>query len=170
MGLVIAVAGGGQIVAADRLVRSDLEAAVAHRSEREAQLVATLPPADSLRWPDAARALGERLGHRVTLIDPTGKVRGDTEFERAALGQLENHLERPEVQQAISGGVGRGERLSASTNERRLYVAVRGGPPGLAVVRVSTTLGSVGAQVGHVQQAVAAGGLAGPLAARRLVR
>src|SRR2546425_9468122 len=32
------------------------------------------------------------------------------------------------------------QRLSASTNERQMYVAVRGGPPGLAVVRVSTTL------------------------------
>ena len=169
MGLLIAVAVGGLIVAADRLLRRDLEDEVAHGLEREAQLVAMLLPADSLRWPDAARALGERLGHRVTLIDPTGKVRGDTEFERAALGQLENHLERPEVQQAISGGVGRGERLSASTNERRLYVAVRGGPPGLAVVRVSTTLASVGAQVGHVQQAVATGGLAALLAAAALV-
>src|SRR5436309_9440549 len=40
-------------------------------------------------------------------------------------------------------GAGRDQRLSASTNERRLYVAVRGGPPGLAVVRVSTTLAAV---------------------------
>src|SRR2546428_3843490 len=158
MGRLIAVAVGGLIVAADRLLRRDLEDEVAHGLEREAQLVAMLLPADSLRWPDAARALGERLGHRVTLIDPTGKVRGDTEFERAALGQLENHLERPEVQQAISGGVGRGERLSASTNERRVCVPARGGPPRLAVVRGSSTLAAAGGPVGHRAPGGAAAG------------
>src|SRR2546428_2167562 len=150
MGLLIAVAVGGLIVAADRLLRRDLEDEVAHGLEREAQLVAMLLPADSLRWPDAARALGERLGHRVTLIDPTGKVRGDTEFERAALGQLENHLERPEVQQAISGGVGRGERLSASTNERRWYGSAPGGSSRAAVAPVSSVLPSRGGPVGHL--------------------
>ena len=163
--LLVAVTVGGLIVAADRLLRRHLEEEIAHGLEREAQLVAMLLPADSLRWPDAARALGERIGHRVTLIDPTGKVRGDTEFDRASLPQLENHLMRPEVQQAIAGGVGREERLSASTNERRLYVAVPGGPPGLAVLRVSTTLADVDGQVGRVQGAVALTGLAALLAA-----
>src|SRR5207253_1617061 len=152
--LLLAVAVGGLIVAADRLLRRYLEEEIAHGLEREARLVALLLPADSLTWPEAARALGQRIGHRITLIDPTGNVRGDTEFDRASLAQLENHLTRPEVQAAIGGGSGQGigqdERLSASTNERRLYVAVRGGPPGLAVVRVSTTLAVVDGQVGRV--------------------
>src|SRR5207302_924386 len=81
-------------------------------------------PADSLRWPDFARQLGATVAHRITLIDPTGRVRGDTEFDRASLGGLENHLMRPEVQQALASGEGRGTRLSASTNERRMYVAL----------------------------------------------
>ena len=170
--LLLAVAVGGSIVAADRLLRRYLQEEIAHGLEREARLVAMLLPGDSLAWPEAARALGQQIGHRVTLIDPTGKVRGDTEFDRAALPQLENHLMRPEVQRAIGGGggaggagIGRDERLSASTNERRLYVAVRGGPPGLAVVRVSTTLAAVDDQVGRVQRAVALAGLAALLAA-----
>ena len=169
--LLLAVAVGGLIIAADRLLRRNLEDEIAHGLEREARLVALLLPADSLAWPDAARALGRRIGHRITLIDPTGKVRGDTEFDRGSLAQLENHLTRPEVQAAIGtggggggGGIGRVERLSASTNERRLYVAVPGGPPGLAVVRVSTTLAVVDAQVGRVQQAVALAGLTALLA------
>jgi two-component system phosphate regulon sensor histidine kinase PhoR len=163
--LLLAVAVGGSIVAADRLLRRYLEEEIAHGLEREARLVAMLLPGDSLAWPEAARALGQQIGHRVTLIDPTGKVRGDTEFDRASLSQLENHLMRPEVQRAIGGGgTGRDERLSASTNERRLYVAVRGGPPGLAVVRVSTTLAAVDDQVGRVQRAVALAGLAALLA------
>lgn len=157
--LLVGLAVAGLAVAADRLLRRNLEDEIARGLEREASLLATLLPADSLRWPDVARELGARIGQRVTLIDPRGVVRGDTEFDRGALGQLENHLARPEVQQALSTGVGRAARLSASTNERRMYVAVRGGPPGLAVVRVSTTLAAVDAQVGHVQNAVALFGL-----------
>ena len=166
--LLAALAVAGLAVAADRLLRRYLEDEIAHGLEREALLIATLLPADSLRWPEFARQLGESVGHRVTLIDPTGRVRGDTEFDRASLGGLENHLMRPEVQQALASGEGRGRRLSASTNERRMYVARRGGPPGLAVVRVSTTLAAVDAQVGAVQSAVALAGVAAVLGAGML--
>ena len=157
--LLAAAAVLGLTVASDRVLRRYLEDLIAGSLEREGQVIAALLPGDSLRWPDVARSLGTRLGHRVTLIDSKGTVRGDTDFDRASLGGLENHLLRPEVQQALALGSGRATRLSASTNERRLYVAVRGGPPGLAVVRVSTTLAAVDAQVGAVQRAVALAGL-----------
>ena len=116
--LLATLAVAGLAVAADRLLRRYLEDEIAHGLEREAQLIATLLPPDSLRWPDFALRLGAGVGHRITLIDPTGRVRGDTEFDRASLGGLENHLMRPEVQQALASGEGRGMRLSASTNER----------------------------------------------------
>jgi PAS domain S-box-containing protein len=163
--LPVAVAVVGLVAAADSLLRHNLEDEIARSLEHEARVLAALLPADSLRWPDLARQLGAGIGHRVTLIDPKGNVRGDTEFDRNALGQLENHLMRPEVRQALSTGVGRGERLSASTNERRMYVAVRGGPPGIAITRVSTTLAAVDAQVTAVQSAVAFAGLAAIVAA-----
>jgi len=163
--LVVTATVVGLLLAADHVLRGYLEDEIALSLEREARLVATLLPADSLRWPDFARELGARIDQRVTLIDPTGRVRGDTEFDRAALGQLENHLMRPEVQQALGGGVGRGARLSASTNQRRMYVAVRGGPHGLAVVRLSTTLAAVDAQVDGVERAVALAGVAALVAA-----
>jgi len=166
--LLVAVVVGGLILAADRLLRRNLEDEIARGLEREARLVAALLPADSLRWPDLARELGASSGHRVTLIDPKGRVRGDTEFDRASLARLENHLMRPEVQGALASGVGQGARVSASTNERRLYVAVRGGPPGLAVVRLSTTLAAVDAPVGAVQRAVALAGLTALAAAAAL--
>ena len=164
-GLLVAVAVAGLTVAADRLLRRHLEDEIALGLEHEARLVARLLPADSLRWADLARELGAGIGHRVTLIDPKGVVRGDTEFDRTSLGRLENHLMRPEVQQALATGVGWSGRLSASTNQRRTYVAVRGGPPGIAVVRVSTTLAAVDAQVQAVQRGVALAGLVAVLAA-----
>ena len=158
--LLLAATVGGLILAADLLLRRSLENEIAIALEHEARLVATLLPADSSAWPDAARTLGPMVGHRVTFIDTTGRVRGDTEFDRDDLPQLENHGARPEVRGALVAGVGRDQRLSASTNERRVYVAVRGGPTDIAVVRLSTTLASVDQMVGAVQRGVALAGLA----------
>jgi len=167
IGLLVAAAVAGSIIAADVLLRQHLEQEIATELEREARLVAAFAPADSTRWPEFAALAGARLGRRVTLIDPDGHVRGDTEFDRASLAQLQNHRDRPEVRAALDSapGVGMNERLSASTNERQMYVAIRGGPPGLAVVRVSTTLAIVDAQVHAVQRAVAMAGLVMLLAA-----
>jgi two-component system, OmpR family, phosphate regulon sensor histidine kinase PhoR len=161
--LLVAAAVLGFIIAADAVLRRHLETATANELEREARLVATLTPPDSTRWAEFATLTGERLGRRVTLIEPGGRVRGDTEFDRASLATLENHGNRPEVRAALDslrgGGVGIDQRLSASTNERQLYVAVRDGPPGLGVVRVSTSLAGVDAQVHALQRAVAVVGL-----------
>ena len=163
IGLLVAAAVVGSIIAADVLLRRNLEADIAAELERDARLVALSAPPDSTRWPEFAILAGARLGggRRVTLIDPEGHVRGDTEFGRAALGQLQNHRDRPEVRQVLDSGlsVGTNERLSASTNEPQLYVAIKDGPPGLAVVRVSTTLVIVDRQVHGVQRAVALAGL-----------
>src|SRR5437879_108487 len=161
MGLLVAAAVIGSIIAADVLLRRHLEQQIAGELEREARLVAAFTPADSSRWPEFAVLAGARLGRRVTLIDADGHVRGDTEFDRASLARLENHRTRPEVRAVLDSAraVGMNERVSASTNEPQLYVAIKDGPPGLAVVRVSTTLVVVDAQVHAVQRAVAAAGL-----------
>jgi len=169
IGLLVAAAVAGSIIAADVLLRRHLERDIAAELERDARLVAAFTPADSARWPEYALLAGARLGRRVTLIDPEGHVRGDTEFDRPSLARLENHRSRPEVRAVLDSAksVGMNERLSASTNERQMYVAIRGGPPGggLAVVRVSTTLAAVDTQVHAVQRAVAIAGLAMLLAA-----
>jgi two-component system phosphate regulon sensor histidine kinase PhoR len=161
IGLLVTAAVVGSIVAADVLLRQQLEHEVATELEREARLVATFTPMDSTRWPEFARLAGARLGRRVTLIDAAGRVRGDTEFDRPALTRLQNHRDRPEVRAVLDSGhrVGRDERLSASTNEPQLYVAVRDGPPGLAVLRVSTSLATLDARVHAVQRAVAIAGV-----------
>jgi two-component system, OmpR family, phosphate regulon sensor histidine kinase PhoR len=161
VGLLVAAAVIGSIIAADVLLRRHLEQEIGTELEREARLVAAFAPADSARWPEFAALAGARLGRRVTLIDADGHVRGDTEFDRASLAHLENHRTRPEVRAVLDSAqrVGMNERLSASTNESQLYVAIKDGPPGLAVVRVSTTLTVVNTQVHVVQRAVAGAGL-----------
>jgi len=163
--VLVTVTVAGLLIAVERLLRERLVAGETAELEHEARLVAVALPSDSTRWPDAARMMGTLLGRRVTLIDSTGRVRGDTEFGRDALPRLENHAGRPEVHDALTAGSGSAQRLSASTNEPQLYVAVRGGPPGVAVVRVSATLSTVDAHVHAVQRAVAGAGLLAVIAA-----
>jgi signal transduction histidine kinase len=166
--LIVAGTVTAVIVLAEAVMRRQMEAEVAAALEREARLIARLVPPDSSRWPEVARELGTLTGHRVTLVGSDGRVRGDTEFDRRSLRRLENHLGRPEIQQALASGVGRATRRSASTNERQMYVALRLGTPGLAAVRVSAELAAVQEQVRAVQRAVAWAGLAAVLAAALL--
>lgn len=158
--LIVAATVVTVIALADGILRGHFEAEIAASLEREARLAALLVPRDTAQWPETAGRLGALTGHRVTLIALDGRVRGDAEFDRRSLGRLENHFQRPEVQAALHQGSGLARRLSASTNERQMYVAIRGGPPGLAVVRVSATLASVDAQIHAIQRAVALAGAA----------
>ena len=58
---------------------------------------------------------------RVTLIDARGKVFADSEKDTAL---LENHLNRPEVQEARLRGTGKSVRFSNSLGIDMLYVAI----------------------------------------------
>jgi signal transduction histidine kinase/HAMP domain-containing protein len=105
--------------------------------EREARVVAAewrprLNP-DSL-----ADATGAALGRRVTLIDSTGVVLGDSEFDGPGLKSLQNHSTRPEVIDAKARGVGWSRRPSASAGDDEIYLAVRH-PLGTVRVSVATT-------------------------------
>jgi two-component system, OmpR family, phosphate regulon sensor histidine kinase PhoR len=165
MSLIVAATVVAVIWLASGILRRHFEQEIASGLQREAQLVARLVPPDSTHWEAAARQLGALTGHRVTLIAPDGRVRGDADFDQQSLAGLENHLQRPEVQAALRSGSGRAQRLSASTNARQMYVAVHGGPPGIAVVRLSATLDSVDGEVLSVQRAVGLAGLAALLVA-----
>jgi len=162
---LVTVAVATLTVSADHTTRDELVTRLEGALESDARLIAAQVPADSLAWSGVAHRLGATIGRRVTLIDSTGRVRGDADFPPEALPHLENHLMRPEVQQALKEGVGTYQRLSASTNERQLYVAVRGGPSGLAVVRVSATLASVDAAVWETERTIIGVGLLAVLGA-----
>ena len=102
---------------------------------REARLVAAQWNA-GVAVDSMANAAGRALGHRVTLIDSTGRVVGDSEFDPPALDRLENHLSRPEVQDALRNGHGIARRVSPSAGDEELYAVVRT-PAGFARVSVS---------------------------------
>jgi len=167
-GLIILATVVGLVSAADGYLRRGLEVETADELERDARLTAALLVADSSAWPEEARRLGALIGRRITLVDEAGRIRGDTEFDRGALARLENHGARPEIVAAARDGVGSNRRVSASTNAPQLYVAVRGGRPGLAAVRVSAPLDAVDAHVADVQRAVLGAGVFALLAAAAL--
>lgn len=103
-----------------------------------------------------ADALGEASGSRVTLIDRTGRVVGDSEVGADRLPEIENHASRPEVAAALQGSTGSAIRSSETVSLRLLYVAV---PDSRGVLRVSVPLSRVDALVMRSRQWVLAGGL-----------
>ncbi len=60
--------------------------------------------------------------YRITWIDEDGSVLYDSDADNDT---MENHLERAEVQQALSSGFGESQRYSSTLMERFLYAAQR---------------------------------------------
>ncbi len=76
---------------------------------------------------------------RVTLIASDGTVIYDN---RAAPGSMENHLTRPEVQQALETGTGESIRYSDTMREKTYYFATRDDRED-TILRVSLTMDSL---------------------------
>src|SRR6185369_5208982 len=88
------------------------------------------------------RRFKEQTGFRVTVIALDGRVLGDSDRESSL---MENHLGRPEIQQALKDGSGMSIRFSDTLHDDLLYVAKRitqaGRPAG--IVRLSMQLKAV---------------------------
>ena len=74
--------------------------------------------------PAVAAAIARETRSRVTIISLQGDVLGDSEVAPPELRELENHLTRPEVQDALKKGVGSAIRYSTTLRTSMLYVAV----------------------------------------------
>ena len=68
--------------------------------------------------------LGKANNARVTFIDVDGVVWGDTERDGQALREMDNHLTRPEVQDALKKGSGIRDRYSNTTQTEFRYFAL----------------------------------------------
>ncbi|MFH1027470.1 MAG: PAS domain-containing sensor histidine kinase, partial [Pseudomonadota bacterium] len=71
-----------------------------------------------------AETVGTVIKSRVTLIATNGTVIGDSDVGQARLAQLENHLQRPEVQDALKNGAGSALRYSDTLRMSMLYSAM----------------------------------------------
>ncbi len=72
--------------------------------------------------------------YRITLIAPDGKVIFDS---RSDTGEMENHLEREEIREALENGFGESSRYSVTLMERALYCAEK--LPDGSVLRMSVS-------------------------------
>lgn len=152
---IVAVMVVSVVVIIDNELHSSITEQTIHDLAGEARLLATQwkPGVDADSLADDA---GMATGHRITLIDSTGHVVGDSEFDGLALQRLENHSNRPEVIAARRNGVGSVRRMSPSTGEERVYVAVKS-PRGVA--RVSVTTRTVEELFGRARNGVIGAGL-----------
>ena len=101
----------------------------------------------------SARYYASLLGMRVTLIAPDGTVLGESEEPST---QLDNHLARPEIAQALALGEGTSTRLSSTLNIQMIYLAhiIKSGGQTLGIVRVALPLQQVDASIKRLQRII----------------
>lgn len=67
------------------------------------------------------KIIGRKVDNRITIILPSGVVIADSEAEPA---KMENHINRPEIQQCIKEGKGKSLRFSNTIKRDMLYLAL----------------------------------------------
>ncbi|MDR5658833.1 ATP-binding protein [Serpentinicella sp. ANB-PHB4] len=82
-----------------------------------------------------------KIDSRITIVDTNGEVIADSEFNK---GEMENHIDRPEIKGALKGHIGRSERYSATIQEDMLYIAIPSGREDVGAIRLSVTLTEIG--------------------------
>ena len=83
---------------------------------------------------------------RITWIDADGTIRYESDYNK---GQMENHLQRPEVQQALQAGQGTDARNSRTLAKKYYYMAER--LPNGSVLRLGMERNTV---FSHIQYAL----------------
>jgi len=111
--------------------------------ESQGQLARLLVMSDKRSTPpqQLAESIGSVIKARVTLIATDGTVIGDSDVGASRLAQLENHLQRPEVQEALKNGSGSAVRYSETLRTSMLYSALTyGSGTSAGVIRLAMPL------------------------------
>ena len=139
-------------------------------------LIEELPAKDNFTY-DLIDPLVDRLrmanNARVTFIDLDGVVWGDTERDGQALRAMDNHLTRPEVQDAIKKGSGIRDRYSNTTQTEFRYFALpiyrkvgaaispNGAGTLIGICRVALPMVAVNTAIGNLRRMVLIASIAG---------
>ncbi len=137
----------------ERQIRDDLIRRIEEEMTSEAQIIALMPME---KIAEHADELAERSRSRLTLIDATGRVIADSDLRDV---DLDNHLNRSEIQEARLKGNGASIRYSHSLKVDMLYIAFllgdRKQPKGY--IRLSRSLQEVTDSIDSVRQAIMQG-------------
>lgn len=108
---------------------------------------------DPESWDQLAKVWSQHLDARVTLIAADGVVIGESHEDRT---QMENHLDRPEVQEALSEGRGMSLRFSRTVGFQMMYVAAPVSTDGdiLGFARVALPLEEIETNVEQLQNTI----------------
>jgi two-component system phosphate regulon sensor histidine kinase PhoR len=141
--------------------RENIEADLASQAQMVENLVRPLAEegAQPAAFDQLAKQLGAQTDSRITIIAPDGTVLGDSEADPAT---MDNHLSRPEVQEAIRSGQGKSERRSSTLRTDFTYVATRIAVDGdvAGVVRVARPSAAVDASLSDITRSILIGVLA----------
>jgi two-component system phosphate regulon sensor histidine kinase PhoR len=88
---------------------------------KQARLIAGQIPSSRSDLDDFCRQYKEKTGARVTIIDNSGKVLGDSDEPSES---MENHADRPEIRDADIKDVGTSVRYSTTLKKNLLYLAL----------------------------------------------
>jgi len=150
-------------IAVRRSVTQRIERSLIDEARLAAETLSHRAPASPAELDAEADALGRLISARVTFIAPDGVVVGDSDVTSEELRTVENHANRPEIQQARQQGTGVARRYSATIQMDMLYVAasVRNPAlPGLSMIRLALPLTDVSEQLAAVRRsALVAGGV-----------
>lgn len=125
----------------------------------ETQVAGPVTEAAGVRIDTICKHLGQMTATRLTVILPSGKVLGDSEEDP---NLMDNHGDRPEVQEALAGRVGVKTRFSYTVQKNLMYVAIplRGEQGRVAgVVRASLPVQAIEQALRRVYFQVSLGGL-----------
>jgi len=117
----------------------------------EAYLIENQISVDSLKTGDAAsfdalvKVLSPKIKSRITIINKEGKVLADSEKSPQETFKMENHLDRPEINTALTGKIGIDTRFSNTLKIDMLYVAlpIKENNQTFGFLRLALTLESV---------------------------
>jgi two-component system phosphate regulon sensor histidine kinase PhoR len=138
-----------------RAMGDRIERSLVSETRLAAETLSHRQAASSAELDGEADALGRVIGARVTLVASDGVVIGDSDLDGAALATIENHGERPEIQQARREGLGIARRYSTTVRTDLLYVAVpvnNPALPALGFVRLALPLTEVAEQLAAVRR------------------
>lgn len=95
--------------------------------------------ADRAALQDETTQISKQIAARVTIIDPAGVVLADSS---APVGEMENHLNRPEVQVALQGRPNGEVRYSETLQTEMLYTAapIHEGSATIGIARLAVPL------------------------------
>lgn len=163
------------------MLKDSMSNRITHELEVQAALtteffIEEFPAEDKFTY-DTIDPLVDKLGKvgkaRVTFIGTDGIVWGDTERNGQALQTMDNHLARPEVQEALKNGTGIRDRYSDTTQTEFRYFAMsiyrntgmEDSPNGrrtlIGICRVALPMAAVNTAIGNLRRTVLIASVAG---------